>query len=173
MVFEGDFSKQLTPYATKEEQTTVACPSKPDILRPVSDCTVQNHKLLCLNPKEPNQKLKLQFDSSQVYTQFTLVEREIELSHWGNVAVEEHFDLKNVGAKLKGGFSRLDHSRGNFIQDVKSFLPASAFGVYYRDALGNVTSSHLRKEKTRQVMEMKLRFPVYGGLFLINNDNLY
>lgn len=33
----------------------------------------------------------------------------IKISHWGgNVAVEEHVEIVNKGAKLKGSFSRLD-----------------------------------------------------------------
>ena len=37
--------------------------------------------------------------ASKVYT----------ISHWGNIAVDEHFELENVGAKLKGEFSRVDY----------------------------------------------------------------
>lgn len=165
MVFQGDFTKQLSPYATKDEVTTVAFPQgKVDLLQPASDCTLQHNKLSCTNVKEAGQQLRVQYDSGNlVYAEFALVEREVELSHWGSAAVEEHFDLHNVGAKLKGGFSRLDHHRGAYIQELKSFLPPSAFGVYYRDALGNVTTSQLKREKSRQVVDLKLRFPVYGG----------
>jgi len=34
------------------------------------------------------------------------VEREIEVSFWGNVFHEDIYHLKHGGAKLKGGFSR-------------------------------------------------------------------
>ena len=41
----------------------------------------------------------------------TVVERKIEISHWGgNIAVEEYVELENKGALLKGTFSRLDYS---------------------------------------------------------------
>ncbi len=35
--------------------------------------------------------------------------RLIELSHWGNIAVEESFTVEHVGAKLK--VSELDHAK--------------------------------------------------------------
>ena len=48
---------------------------------------------------------------------------------WGNIAVEETIDIRHVGAKLKGSFSRLDFQRENSgVSAVKSFktvLPAS------------------------------------------------
>ena len=41
------------------------------------------------------------------------VEREIEVSHWGNVAVEEVVHARNTGTPLKGEFSRLDYYRSD------------------------------------------------------------
>jgi oligosaccharyltransferase complex subunit alpha (ribophorin I) len=37
---------------------------------------------------------------------FSEVEREIEISHWGNIAIREHYKLKNEGASLKDEFDR-------------------------------------------------------------------
>lgn len=34
--------------------------------------------------------------------------RKIEISHWGNIALEEWFDLRNIGADLLGEYSRVD-----------------------------------------------------------------
>lgn len=49
--------------------------------------------------------------------------RVIEVSHWGNIAVEETVDLKHTGAVLKGPFSRYDYQRqpDSGISSVKSF----------------------------------------------------
>ena len=38
---------------------------------------------------------------------FTHVEKIIELSHWGNVAITENYKLINTGPSLKGEFSRV------------------------------------------------------------------
>ena len=58
---------------------------------------------------------------------------------WGNIAVEETVDVRHVGAKLKGSFSRLDFQRENSgVSAVKSFttiLPASGDTDYRRSSL--------------------------------------
>ena len=37
--------------------------------------------------------------------------RLVEVSHWGNIAVEETLDMHHTGAILKGPFSRYDYQR--------------------------------------------------------------
>lgn len=41
------------------------------------------------------------------------VEREIEVSHWGNVAIEEVIYARNSGTPLTGEFSRLDYFKAD------------------------------------------------------------
>jgi len=48
--------------------------------------------------------------------------RVIEVSHWGNIAVEETYDLIHSGAVLKGPFSRYEYQRHqDGVSSVKSF----------------------------------------------------
>lgn len=47
----------------------------------------------------------------QVY--FSEVVREIEVSHWGNIAITEFYKIKNIGPELKGEFSRVQFSSNN------------------------------------------------------------
>ncbi len=56
-------------------------------------------------------KLRVHFLNHYPFATFTNVEREIEVSHWGNVAVEELYDIAHTGAKLTGGFSRVDFNK--------------------------------------------------------------
>ena len=56
------------------------------------------------------------------------------------------------GALLKGSFSRYDYQRNpnSGISSIKSFttvLPAGAQDVYYRDEIGNISTSHLREDE--------------------------
>lgn len=65
------------------------------------------------------------------------MERTIELSHWGNIAIEETIDMVHSGASLKGSFSRYDFQKDTrsglaSVKNYKTILPASATGVYYR-----------------------------------------
>lgn len=77
------------------------------------------------------------YENQTPFMTVTNLERVIELSHWGNIAIEETIDIVHSGAALKGSFSRYDFqkdSRGSqsAVKSYKTILPASANGVYYR-----------------------------------------
>ena len=165
-----------SPYALQgEENTEVVLPrGKVDLLSNDEGVVLQGNRVIggpfkqSASQKDLENLLRVQYDASIPIPLATYVEREIELSHWGNVAVEEHFDLYNDGAKLKGEFSRLDHQGHNVphaFQNLLANLPAEAYGVYYRDELGNVTTSNMWKPKGKKSTQLalKLRFPLYGG----------
>lgn len=95
--------------------------------------------------------------------------RTIEISHWGNIAVEETIDMYHSGAKLEGSFSRFDYMRRQggsaSVKSFKTILPALAADVYYRDEIGNISTSNLRQTKNKGSVELELRprFPLFGG----------
>ncbi len=45
------------------------------------------------------------------------------MSHWGNIAVEEAYELENIGAQLEGGFSRV-----KYMQSGAAFDGRNPFG---------------------------------------------
>lgn len=55
------------------------------------------------------QALSTHYTNNSPFVTFTEVLKEIEVSHWGNIAVEEQYDMLHSGAVLKGGFSRIDY----------------------------------------------------------------
>ncbi|CAG8533365.1 13020_t:CDS:2 [Ambispora leptoticha] len=98
--------------------------------------------------------------------------RDLEVSHWGgNLAIEEHFNLTHDGARLKGQFSRLEYQQTTMYghhdtimtRDLQLLLPPRASDVYYRDEVGNVSTSTFRNERDRSVFDFKPRYPLYGG----------
>ncbi|KAI6191093.1 Dolichyl-diphosphooligosaccharide--protein glycosyltransferase subunit 1 [Aphelenchoides bicaudatus] len=98
------------------------------------------------------------------------LERFITISHWGNIAVEDTIEIEHRGAVLKGEFSRLDYQmdRRNTNQQpvVKSFktqIPVSARDIYYRDQIGNISTSIVYKRANRIEVELRPRFPLFGG----------
>ncbi|XP_066452253.1 dolichyl-diphosphooligosaccharide--protein glycosyltransferase subunit 1 [Eleutherodactylus coqui] len=112
--------------------------------------------------------LKVHYENNSPFLTITRMIRVIEVSHWGNIAVEETVDLKHTGAYLKGPFSRYDYQRqpDSGISSVKSFktiLPAAAQDVYYRDEIGNISTSHLLVLDDSVEMEIRPRFPLFGG----------
>ena len=94
--------------------------------------------------------------------------KEVEISQWGNVAVTEWYEMRHTGAVLTGPFSRFEYqARGNEAKGsfnlLRASLPAVAHGIYYRDYIGNVSTSHVRKAKGETVLEVNPRFPMFGG----------
>ena len=57
--------------------------------------------------------VRLHFPSVAKFRTLETVEREIEISHWGNVAIEEVIRARNSGSPLTGEFSRLDYYKSD------------------------------------------------------------
>jgi len=113
--------------------------------------------------------LSLHFENNKPFITIKSVQRWIEVSHWGNIAVEEQYKINHDGANLKGSFSRYDfqiNSQANgqaAVQILRQFLPETAADVYYRDDIGNISTSALRTGSPKQTFEMRPRFPLFGG----------
>merc|ERR1711902_24793 len=93
--------------------------------------------------------------------------RIIEVSMWGNLAVEETIDVVHRGAQLKGSFSRYEFQRENSgvssVKNFKTLLPAAASNVYYRDDIGNISTSHMKVMEDAVELDLRPRFPLFGG----------
>lgn len=46
---------------------------------------------------------------------------------------------------------------------LQTILPASAQDVYYRDEIGNISTSHLQVLEDSVEVEVRPRFPLFGG----------
>ena len=47
--------------------------------------------------------MRLHFPNNNPFAEAEVLEREVEVSHWGNVAVDEQYSIRHVGAKQKVG----------------------------------------------------------------------
>ncbi|BFZ64952.1 dolichyl-diphosphooligosaccharide--protein glycosyltransferase subunit 1 [Saitoella coloradoensis] len=104
----------------------------------------------------------------------TKFERDIEISHWGgNLAVEERYWLSNVGAVLKGYFSRVQYQQSAYTQPISSAVRSLRYSLhpttrnaYFTDEIGNVSTSRFRagREGGRNAnLDIFPRYPVFGG----------
>jgi len=96
------------------------------------------------------------------------MKRIVDVSLWGsNIAIEEHYEVYHSGAVLNGPFSRYDyqiHQDGvSSIKSFKTVLPAAARDIYYRDEIGNISTSNVREMTDGVEMEIRPRFPLFGG----------
>ncbi|XP_039135074.1 dolichyl-diphosphooligosaccharide--protein glycosyltransferase subunit 1A [Dioscorea cayenensis subsp. rotundata] len=113
--------------------------------------------------------ITVHFESSYPFAVVQELEREIEISHWGNIQVTEHYSLVHGGAPLKGGFSRIEFQsrppiRGeSSIRHFIAMLPPRAHSVYYRDEIGNISTSHLWSDSKMTYLQIEPRYPMFGG----------
>ncbi len=83
--------------------------------------------------------------------------------------MDEHFELENIGAKLKGEFSRVDYDyyrKGdNCLKTIFAEYPAYIQGMYFHDYIGNIssTNAYRDKEEGKVSLNYRTRFPVCGG----------
>ncbi|XP_063394811.1 dolichyl-diphosphooligosaccharide--protein glycosyltransferase subunit 1 [Cydia fagiglandana] len=115
-----------------------------------------------------DKELSIHYKNNSPFLTVRRVERLIEVSHWGNIAVEEVIEIEHTGAQLKGPFSRYDyqqdhHSGPASVRSYKTFLPASASDVYYRDTNGNISTSNMKVKKDSVELDLRPRYPLFGG----------
>ena len=100
---------------------------------------------------------------------FKKATRDIFVSHWGSIAVDEYFDIFNEAAGINGQFSRVDYmphinpNHGqNAINSLGTLLPQYIHGLYYYDYIGNISSSHAERKEDHVFYNIEPRFPIFG-----------
>lgn len=171
-VHEGLSSFVASPYKVISQRTKVDTSSMIIIDHRAASPSKVEGDTITLGPyseKAPftAQEFSCHYENSAPMATYTSLLREIEISHWGNVAVEEHMELRNTGAELDGSFSRLDYQHGvtgNSFEELVMQLPGDATEVYYRDVIGNISTSHVFPDSEGKLrFEYKPRFVMFGG----------
>lgn len=162
-----------SPYVTKKQTTTVNMNSRNienhSKLKPVTQTdTSINYGPYMDIPALSEDTLTVHYENNAPFLTVTRLERLIEISHWGNIAVQENIEILHTGSKLKGSFSRYDYQRDtssnhHSIKSYRTVLPAAAHSIYYRDSNGNISTSTVRPRKDWIELELKPRFPLFGG----------
>jgi len=121
-------------------------------------------------PAFANKDLNIHFQNHASFLTVSHVIRDFEISHWGNLAVEEHYKIVHSGAKHVGPFSRWTHftmtRQGQALPAVLKIdekLPLTAAEIYYRDEIGNISSSHASQTEDATLLELVPRYPLLGG----------
>lgn len=164
----------ISPYVTETQKVTLKLASSTvesfTQLSPFSTrgSSIQFGPYLDVAPYSVS-PLSVHFMNNFPFAKFSTMTKELEVSHWGSVSVEEIYELKHAGAALKGGFSRIEHqmmrhSSSSSFQSLIATLPAQASGIYYRDQIGNISTSDIRFDSDGDLeLEIQTRFPIYGG----------
>jgi oligosaccharyltransferase complex subunit alpha (ribophorin I) len=100
---------------------------------------------------------------------FTKADRDIYVSHWGNIAIDEYYNMHNDAAGINGQFSRVDYQPhvnpnhgANAITSIDTTLPHYIHGLYYYDYIGNISSSNAERKEHGVDFNIQFRFPLFG-----------
>ena len=93
--------------------------------------------------------------------------RTIRISHWGNIGVDEHFEVQNIGASVKGEFNRVDYEKPryaiNCLTEIQAEYPWYIQGMYVYDFIGNISTTNAFRGEESVKLEFKPRFGICGG----------
>ncbi|KAH8170185.1 ribophorin I domain-containing protein [Sarocladium implicatum] len=114
---------------------------------------------------------QIRFEFTKPVTHVSELERDIEVSHWGgNVAFEERYTLYHMGANLSNNFNRVKWAQQQYfnpvtyaLKEIKIPLQIGSEDPYFTDTIGNVSTSRFRSNKREALLELKPRYPIFGG----------
>lgn len=165
----------LSPYLTKTITTKIKLPqsSRLESFTKASKMTTGTNKLTYgpFKDVQPNHRepLTIHYENNTPFVSVVHLSRTVELSPWArSVNVVNEVKVEHIGAKLKGPFSRFEYQRdhSNGVSSVRNFaaeLPKPASNIYFRDGIGNISTSNVRATNTKTIVGIKPRFPLFGG----------
>ncbi|KAG8380507.1 hypothetical protein BUALT_Bualt06G0022800 [Buddleja alternifolia] len=174
LVYYHDSAIILSPYHIKQQATLVKTPSnKVESFTRVEPSNRAGTELK-YGPYEDSgpysySPVIVHFENNNAFAVVEELEREIEVSHWGSVQVTEHYKLAHAGAKHKGVFSRVEYQSKPTASGLSSFkhllavLPPRVHSAYYRDDIGNISTSRLRTSSKKSELLIEPRYPLFGG----------
>lgn len=122
-------------------------------------------------PAGAEQETSVRYEFTKPIIHATRLERDIEVSHWGgNIAFEERYWITNKAASLANHFSRVTWSTTQYYNPptpaIKGFvvpLKAGSLNPYFTDEIGNISTSRFTSNSREALLELKSRYPVFGG----------
>ena len=164
----------VSPYVVKSTTTYVILPSeKTKLIKYTKTNSNQSGEKIIYSlteeiPPFTTKKLYIHYLNNKPLMVFNYATKTYQVSHWGNIAVTEEYQIENIGAKLIGEFGRIDYDEGytggkNAMKKIRATLPLRSWGLWYRDEIGNVSTSAARREMNDVDLELTPRFPILGG----------
>ncbi|KAI9329581.1 Ribophorin I [Zopfochytrium polystomum] len=164
-----------TPYVVEKQKTIVKVSSTAtlmDVSPGVKTGNTVTYGPFFDAPAGKFELIRLHYEEPKAILVAKTLSRELEISHWGSaLGVTEYWDLHHRGARIKDSlFSRIDyqwtassHHLTNVVKSLRVVLPGEASHVYYRDDIGNVSTSNFRKGRQSSILDIRPRYPLYGG----------
>ncbi|KFY25933.1 hypothetical protein V493_04359 [Pseudogymnoascus sp. VKM F-4281 (FW-2241)] len=117
------------------------------------------------------QAVRVRYEHTQPLIHVSRLERDVEVSHWGgNIAFEERYTIVNQAANLSSQFNRVEWAHQQYrtpettaIKALHIPLRVGSLTPYYTDVIGNISTSRFRSNKREANLELKPRYPIFGG----------
>lgn len=114
---------------------------------------------------------QVRFEFTKPITHVATLDRDIEVSHWGgNIAFEERYELYHRGANLSTLFNRVKWAQAQYynpvtyaLKELRIPLQVGSVDAYFVDTIGNVSTSRFRSNHRESLLELKPRYPIFGG----------
>ena len=160
-------------YETKKTKTTITLPRNTDIKSYTLENSNKKDEIITytyenIKPQK-SYLIKIHYINNNPYIIMNHASKTYQVSHWGNIAVAEDYQIENIGAKLDGEFGRIDYNQysdkggKNALKKFKAILPLRAWGLWYRDEIGNISTSNALREWDDVKLDLVPRFPILGG----------
>ncbi|KAL6994755.1 Dolichyl-diphosphooligosaccharide--protein glycosyltransferase subunit 1B [Sarracenia purpurea var. burkii] len=174
LVYYHDSAIILSPYHIRQQITFIKTPStKVESFTRVEPTDLADTEIK-YGPYEDRppysfSPIIVHFENNNPFAVVEELVREVEISHWGSLQITERYKLVHAGARHKGVFSRVEYQSRPSLSGVSSFkhllarLPPRVHSVYYRDGIGNISSSRLRTDSRKSELEIEPRYPLFGG----------
>ncbi|KAI9835327.1 MAG: hypothetical protein M1819_002471 [Sarea resinae] len=122
-------------------------------------------------PAGASELVTVRYEFTKPVLYVSLLERDLEISHWGgNLATEERYWLVNHAAELSSQFNRVAWQSTQYynpptaaLRELNFPLRPGAQDPYFTDDIGNVSTSRWRSNSREAKLELKPRYPVFGG----------
>lgn len=161
-------------YPTQKQKTKIKFPTVeiPDFtLEPQRQGSTFTYGPYENTPAGAEQDASARYEFTKPVIHATLLERDVEISQWGgNLATEERYWLTNKGASLANHFSRVTWATTQYYNPPTSALKTlnlplkiGSLNPYFIDDIGNVSTSRFRSNRDEATLELKPRYPVFGG----------
>jgi oligosaccharyltransferase complex subunit alpha (ribophorin I) len=160
-------------YETKSTKTTITLPPNTDIKSYTLENSNKKNEIITYSydtiKPQKSYPIKIHYINNNPYIIMNHASKTYQVSHWGNIAVTEDYQMENIGAKLDGEFGRIDYNQysnkggKNALKKFRAILPLRAWGLWYRDEIGNISSSNAIREWDDVKLDLVPRFPILGG----------
>ena len=160
-------------YETKSTKTTITLPPNTDIKSYTLENSNKKNEIITYSydtiKPQKSYPIKIHYINNNPYIIMNHASKTYQVSHWGNIAVTEDYQIENIGAKLDGEFGRIDYNQysnkggRNALKKFRAILPLRAWGLWYRDEIGNISTSNAIRQWDDVQLDLVPRFPILGG----------